>query len=423
MRTRTSWLALLLTAGVALAPAAARGQDYTKPDPVIPLPLYHDRPETGGFFGYGEFLLFRQTNPLQHQVIATRGLVDFDGSITAALNGTVVEPITVNQTAPPFILPGTRLPGTFIGSNRPALFADDAGGPSTYQPGFSIGGGWRFRNGVVIDINWWHLAEAKYAAVASLVPGGNPPLQAGGLLSESFLFSPVYNFPNDYAGPAQKIALGDPFAAYGIWNGASVETITFIQRFDQYDITGRIPIYEDDCNRCYGLIGPRLTWIWEKFKWRVVGQDSFGNAGQDDVALYTNMVSNRMYGAHVGCGYERRLGDSPIGTFSLSVDLQVALLLDVVKEVAKYERGDFETSARRAATQFTVVPEAQAVANLWWFPIEGVQIRVGYDFAAFFNTVASPNPVSFNYGGLDPPFERGHTRFLDGFTAGIGFIF
>ena len=62
MRTRTGWLGVLLGVGMALAPAVAWGQgglDYSsngQPDPVWPLPLYHDRPETGGFFAAVEFL-------------------------------------------------------------------------------------------------------------------------------------------------------------------------------------------------------------------------------------------------------------------------------------------------------------------------------------------------------------------------------
>ncbi len=104
MRTRTSWLALLLSAGLALAPGGARGQDYSPPDPVVPLPLYHDRPETGGLFMAGEFLFFRETNPLKPQTVAYRGLRDFDGSISADINGTTVEPL---NGGPPFILPGT----------------------------------------------------------------------------------------------------------------------------------------------------------------------------------------------------------------------------------------------------------------------------------------------------------------------------
>src|SRR5207253_6974440 len=45
----------------------AMGFDYAPPDPEFPLPLYHERPETGGFYAAGEFLLLRQTNPLNEQ--------------------------------------------------------------------------------------------------------------------------------------------------------------------------------------------------------------------------------------------------------------------------------------------------------------------------------------------------------------------
>ena len=41
------------------------------------------------------------------------------------------------------------------------------------------------------------LTQAKYSAVASLVP---PSLNAGANLADSFLFSPVFSFPNDFAG-------------------------------------------------------------------------------------------------------------------------------------------------------------------------------------------------------------------------------
>src|SRR5262245_51081071 len=43
MRTRIGWLALLLTAGLALAPTMARGQDYGIADPVFPIPTYSPR--------------------------------------------------------------------------------------------------------------------------------------------------------------------------------------------------------------------------------------------------------------------------------------------------------------------------------------------------------------------------------------------
>jgi hypothetical protein len=416
MRTRTSWLALLLTAG--LAPAAARGQDYTPPDPVIPLPLWHDHPEQGGFYTAGEFVFMRQTNPLAHQVLAIRGILDNDGTITADLNGILVEPTNGN---PPFILPGARRPGTFIGSQTPALFADDAGhNDHSFEPGFTVTGGWKFHNGVAAEITWLHLAQTKYGASATLAP---PGLNFGQNLEETFLFSPVFNFPNQFAGPARKVALGGPFAAYGIWNGASVETVQFTQRFEQLDLSGRIPVCQDDCQRTYGLCGVRFVWMWERFKWRVVAEDFTGNAGQDDVALYNNIVSNRFYGVDAGCGYERRLGDTPLGTFSFMIDARAAVLLDVVKERASYERADFAIKTQRARNEYTIAPEVEGWANIVWYPIEGVEIRVGYQAMAFWNTVASPQPVTFNYGFQDVQFEKNHYRLFHGFNAGISFVF
>ena len=397
MRRQSLWLAVLLMAGMATAPASALGQTYTPPDTVWPFPLYSNRPENGGFFVFGEFVFMHQTNPLEHQLIATRGIKDVFGDIS-----------------------GTA--GKFLGTNAPALYADDAGGPGSFQPGFTFGLGWRFGNGVVVEGSWLHLATVRYDAGASLFP---PGLNGGQNQEETFLFAPVFNFPNNFAGPPDKVQSqvdGFPVGSIGIWNGAANMQITFFQRFDEYNLVGRIPMYEDDCFRTYGLIGPRLSWIWERFRWRTVSPDLFGFAGPDDVAIYDNVVSNRMYGVHAGCGTEWRSGDTPIGTFSLSLDLEAAGMADFVKERADYQLADRSISAKRARSEFHLVPEAQAAFNVWWYPIEGVQLRAGYSLEAFFNTVASPNPVSFNYGGLDPAWEH-EMRWFHGFNAGIAFIF
>ena len=61
--------------------------------------------------------------------------------------------------------------------------------------------------------------------------------------------------------------------------------------------------------------------------------------------------------------------------------------------------------------------------NLWWYPTEGIQLRVGYDAMAFFNTVAGKTPVDFNFGGLAPTWDRGVYRLFDGINAGIALIF
>ncbi len=420
MRTRTGWLAWVLTAGMALVPATAWGQNrgdqsYNVPsaDPVYPLPLGHDRMETGGFYLGAQYLMYHQTNPIQPQLIATRGLVDFDGSITAALSG---QPITVA----PFVIPGTPRPGTFIGSNRVALKADDVG-DGNYGPGFSVFAGWRFQNGVAVELNWWYLFENKYSASASLVPPGFTPRPGVGLLlEETFLFALVFNFPIEYAGPSQKIALGNPGAAYGIWNGASLMQLEFVQRTQGLDLTFRIPLFQDDCTRCYALVGPRFVWFWERFKWRTVSYDFAGVAGPDDVAIYTNIVSNRMYGLSVGVGSDWLM--VPKWGLAMGVDLRVAPLIDVVRERARYERGDKSITQKRARTEYEFVPEVQANINLTWYPIEGVQMRFGYDIMAFFNTIASQNPVTFSYGTMDPHWGS-QTRILNGINAGISIIF
>ena len=71
----------------------------------------------------------------------------------------------------------------------------------------------------------------------------------------------------------------------------------------------------------------------------------------------------------------------------------------------------------------TFVPELEGQFNLWWYPTEGIQIRVGYSLMAFFNTVASKQPIDFNFGGLNPTWDEGVYRLFDGINAGISFIF
>ncbi len=408
MRTTTGWLALLLTVGVALAPTSARAQDVPPEDPENPLPLYSLHPEKGGLYTAAEFLFWRQTNPLKHQEIAVRGLLDFDGSITAALNGTFVPTV-------PTVIPGQRVTGNFLGSKTPALFADQAAGPLSYEPGFRLTLGLKFASGVAVDVSWLSLVDVKYAASATLVP---PTLNPTNDLVETFLFSPVFGFPNNFAGPANKIALGNPFAAFGIWDGASIMDINFIQRLSQYDINGRIPIFETDYCRCYGLVGFRYINMWERFGWTTIAEDFTGVAAPEDVAIYVNIVSNQMYGPTVGIGNEVYIGHG----FSVSADLREATTIDFVREIVKYYRSDFSIQAKRSKKDYTIVPELDGQFNVWWYPTAGIQVRVGYDVMAFFNTVSSPDPVSFDFSGLDPAFKR-TTRFIDGWNMGIGFIF
>src|SRR5207248_1778798 len=144
-------------------------------------------------------------------------------------------------------------------------------------------------------------------------------------------------------------------ATFGIWNAADIMTEELDQRFQMIELTYRKPIFETECWRSYGLIGPQFVWIWERYKWVTTDLDASGNASDLDVGKYTNIVSNRMYGIKIGCGSECYVGNG----FSLSCDLTAAGLLNIVKERVKYERGDrhLGPERKRSITDYTLVPE------------------------------------------------------------------
>jgi hypothetical protein len=376
-----------------------RGQDYAPPDPVIPLPLYSTRPENGGLFAALRFIYYQQSNPLHVQTIAYRGLVDVDGSISAGLGG-----------------PGR--PGTFIGSRAIALTTAPVT-QSGWTFDYGMTAGWRFRNGATIEFDWLHFDKVKYVGGASIIPNG---FNVGPNLADTFLFAPVFNFPSEFAGPAQKVSVGNPGAAFGIWDGASVMTVQFTTRFDQYDIGSRIPIYQDDNNRCYGLTSLRNIYIVDKFTWRTVSMDIVSNAGPADAANYSNEFKNNMFGPTVGCGDEWRLGDTPMGTLALQLDVRAGLFVDFAKNEVKYERSDRVTASKFARNTISLVPLLQATPQLAWYPLEGMQLKIGYDFFALFNTLQTPDPVDFNFLGLQPTIQH-VTRYFNGVWLGMGLIF
>src|SRR5262249_55226443 len=151
--------------------------------PILPLPLWHDHPEKGGFYAAGEYLYWRMTNPLKQQVVAERGLDDVGGSPHHArqeLRPLVVAP--ANRLAPltpppkphtggPVLNPdGTvklfpvpappAVNGAFFGSGATALDVHQLTGPNTYQPGFGVTLGWKFCDGFTLEFSWKHLTES-----------------------------------------------------------------------------------------------------------------------------------------------------------------------------------------------------------------------------------------------------------------------
>lgn len=404
MRTRLGWLILAVALWLAPSSAMAQNNSYEVPPTQFTGPLSHPRYEDGGFFIAFDAVVWHLDRRIKNQTVATRGFVDVDGSVTG-----LVPPVPV---------------GTFA----EALNTQQLRGPGSWTPGFDFTVGWRFESGIVLTASWIHLTDTRTAVSAGPLP---PNFQVGPLLENSFLFSPVTNFSPYYAGPRDvpQSTPPDPVndatatALYGIWNGADNMSIELLQRFDMVTITGRIPVWDSEMCRVYGLIGPRVITMYERFKWRTVDLDDKSVGTSANNARYTNTVSNRLYGAYIGCGQEWFLGEVPVlGGFSFSLDAAGSLYGDWVKGRAKYVREDEVTAASRARNFFQGVPGVEAKASLWWYPWEAVQIRMGYNFLALFNTMASERPIDFNMGVISPVYNQTN-RVLHGFDIGIGLVF
>ncbi|VTS07010.1 Lpg1974 family pore-forming outer membrane protein [Tuwongella immobilis] len=392
------------------SPARSQPQLYSAPetDSELPLPLA-TQTERGGFYTALEFVYLRQSRSLNNQTVAVRGVYDTLGTIS-----------------------GT--PGRFIGSGAEALNTDDLGRGS-FQPGYNLIVGYKFENGTAVSLSFMQLMNVKYSAGATFAP----PNQNGGEGGyDSFLSSNVINFPSNYVGPTidtlldsedsfispitgDEIPVVSQFAPTtpGIWNAADQMDISLSQRYTQMEIIARVPVYDTDYSRSYTLAGGKFAWFFERFTWRTL---DLGRDGDSDPAWavdYTNTVSQRMYGPLVGMGHEFYMGNR----FAISMDLTAAALLNVVKQRVKYERSDSTTQAKRSHNEFTLVPNLNAGLNLWWYPIQGVQMRVGYTAMGYFNTNRMDQPIGFDFGRIDPVYENGYFRLLHGFNVGIGIAF
>jgi hypothetical protein len=360
-----------------------RGQDSSLVQPALPLPIGGQ--EEGGFFAAFEYVIFRMYPQLDHQEIAFRGFIN------SSLNSSG---------------------GQVEGSGNAVLFANDASGPGSFQSGWKIDLGWKFQDGTVVTIDWFHVQEYTYTATANPVPRGF--VLQGGNDANSFITAPVYNFSPAYAGPPAK-----PADQYGLWNAAQSMEILYSQRFDQYEATWRQTIIEDDTYRIYGLLGPRMSWIWSRWQWITTATDA---ANSDlDVGVYNNIVSNRLYGVHVGSGTEWWLGNG----FAANLDLQAAGLIDVAKVWAAYQLGQHLPLVRnkRSIKDITVSPEVEGSVGLYWYPYKGISLRLGYSAMAFFNTIGATNPVDFNMGAIAPPYEHIFMQLMHGGDFGISIVF
>ena len=414
MRTRLlgglAVLAAVLTTVPARAQIAGSGSGLIDsggipglPGENVPLPL--GNPGSQGVFVYADVGYFSQTWTLNNQIVAYRGLVDSTGAVTG-------------------------LPGTYIGSGRVALSTGDFGRRS-YMPAMNIGIGYKTEDGTSITARFMALAPSDYNASATLAP---QYARSRPDLADTYLTAGVFNFGPKYAGPLQKtafegsvvpgfgnippITLGNGLF-YGIWNGASTMTITYRQNFQEFEIGARVPVFQSETSRIYALGGGRFDWFYEKFSWRTTSYDVNGGSLPSYEAVYTNTLSQRLYGPYVGVGHDLYVGSR----FAVSSDFTGALLLGVIKERVKYKLADNTTQAKRSVNELRLVPSAGANVNLWWYPIQGVQVRVGYSANTFFNTKSMEDPVGFNVGGIDPGYGNQAFRLIHGVNFGIGLFF
>lgn len=393
MRRSIRWL--LLSAGLLLIPTTASAQ-LDVPPKLFVGPLSNPRPEEGGLYVGFNFVYMRTNRPMPiSQSVAIRGIMDRDGAIS-----------------------GT--PGTILGSGEEALNTDQLRGPGVWQPGWDLWIGWKFRDGVAVELGWRHLVEARYRAFAQIQP---PDGLLIGQLESTFFFAPVVNFGTDWAGASPNIPAGTPATTFGIWNAASLMSIEFIQRYDIYTLNARFPVVQTDNYRSYGLFGPRIVWIWERFKWRTVDADIDGVTSAETSAVYSNMVSNRMTGLHAGVGHDWYWGSTPIGAFAFEFDIEGGLYLDMAKTTAKYEREDRAVSSGRHRRINALVPSVEARAGIKWYPWEGISVALGYDVQTYFNTVASPRPIDFNLSTVDPEYRHVFFRWYHGLRLGVSFSF
>lgn len=383
------------------SPADIGGLDPPLNDsPVLPIPT--GAPGNAGFYTSAEFVALTQTRTIGSQIIAVRGLVDATGQITG-------------------------LPGMRVGSGVTALSTDDFGRGS-FSPGLQVELGYRFEDGTRIFANYLYLFDQHYQASASLVP---PFFRGNRDQTDTFLTSLVYNFPPEFAGPRLDtgfdLAPGSPGStAYGVWNGAEAMEIRYTQRYQQAEVGMRMPLFQTEYSRVYGIALGKFAWLFDRFQWHTRDMDIDGNLRPQDQAWYTNTLSQRMYGPVVGCGHEIFLANQ----FSLSCDLTAGLLLGVVKERTKYKLESYgpggtlqPIASKQGVTDWQLVPNANANLNLWWYPTSGVQVRVGYNAMTYFNTTRMEEPVGFNYGAIDPRYETQVFRILHGFNVGIGLFF
>jgi len=410
MTKRTSWLAKLLAVAFLMAPVPVKaqplGQGTLNPFWQHPLPLNGSKSD--GFFAAVEAIYWHVNNPLERQVLAQRGFWDVGGTI----------------------VPGTDDPGRFYGSGEVALTADMAGDDS-FEAGFRSTVGYRFTNGLEIEVCYWTLPVFNHTAQAGIIPQSQ---SAGVGFGDTFLSVPFYNFPIEFAGPDNDVLSqtivpgtsptqftpGPPTIAFGIFNAAELFLIKFEQELWNLEFNVRMPIEQTDYTRSYMILGPRIMYLFENFEMRVVDLDIGGDGSPLNTARYSTRTRNNLFGVQIGYGSELYLK----GGLALSGEVRVGCFFDVFRGKVNLEREDGPNApnVRNDHEDHGFSPFVQGGLFLWYYPTDGIVIRCGYEYTGVINVWRSPNPIDYNIGVLSPDFKQMYLQ-LDGASLGVAFIF
>jgi|GEM_PF-923289 len=474
MRLRVIGRALLAAAVFLASPGSGRAQEgggFQVPGntfPTLPIPT-GGGPNSGsaGFYGAVEFVFLTQTRAIGDQTVAYRGLIDSSGRITGVPGtylGSGRPGLTTDGLGKTNFFPGYNIElgykfddGTKIYGNFMQLFEanyTDGATLATQYGRSDVSLNDTFLTAGVFNFSPQFAGPQRKTAYDYQAPPLNEvfaalnPQQATG----PFNILPVLNLP---IGPnGRPILLNTPtivplpggsflitilnqplpgtpgfnpgFNSYGIWNAASVMNLKFSQRFTASDIGISRPLFQTDYSRVYGLAGARYAWFFERFTWQTMAIDAGdfvntlpGGIAPFYVADYTNTLSQRLYGPYVGCGHEVYLGNA----FAASLDLTGSALLGIVKQRAKYELGDESTQSKRGYNAFSVVPNLNGNFNMWWYPTEGVQIRLGYQAQTFYGTKYMREPIGFNFAAPDPAIDTKWFRVIHGVNVGMSLFF
>lgn len=446
MRSRTKWWGLLVLLGTMFLPKTATAQiNMGAPMWEHPLPLmWGERNE--GWYVAGEALAWRVNNVLEGQVLATRGFYDLDGTLRGQGPLIRVSGTDGTNTNLSLLFLNRGTPGAFYGSNEVALQADDAG-ESNYRPGMRLSVGYRFRNGINFEFSYWGLANSRTVASAGITP---PLMRGVGLnAASSYLTVPFYNFSPYFAGPSRDVIsnvmpevlpsvpppdplpINDPtfsndvfrfggpvLPAWGIGNAAEDVTISLKQKFHSGELNARVPLYQGEDVRTYAKGGFRYLSMYERFKLRVADQDVDGNISPEDVLLYTTKQRNHYYGGQAGLGSEVYI----FSGWAVSGEVLVGMAGQASKTTVTIDREDYLVGLERSDSRVNITPFFQGGAYLWWYPIEGVQFRVGYEYMGIVGSRRATQPIDFNIGRMEPNVKNTYLSF-DGVTLGLALIF